>query len=230
LGSEFAEAAGEDGVELAVVAVDEEEAVAVEPGGGASIAGLGVRRLAGAAGAGFDTDAFAGEPGGVERVVRCPFVVVRREVVEFAVEVAEDGGGEGLAGDGGVAGEFAAEGGGDGFEIRGEGELVEVDADADDGVLEHGGEPERSSDGAPDLRAGWAVCSMRMPPTFREGPEGWGPPVCGMTRSLGQRMSIWLGMARPVISAMAAWTATAVRKERPRVDCMGMGGEVRAVM
>jgi hypothetical protein len=53
--SGFAEAAGEDGVELAVVAGDEEEAVGVETGGDASIAGVAVARL--------DADALAGDPG-----------------------------------------------------------------------------------------------------------------------------------------------------------------------
>ena len=54
--SGFAEAAGEDGVELAVVAVDAEEAAGVESRGNASIAaGTVVARL--------DADALAGDPG-----------------------------------------------------------------------------------------------------------------------------------------------------------------------
>jgi hypothetical protein len=58
LRSGFAEATGEDGVELAVVAVYAQEALGVESRGNASIA-------AGAVVAGFDTDALAGYPGGV---------------------------------------------------------------------------------------------------------------------------------------------------------------------
>ena len=43
-------------MELAVVAVDEEEALGGEAGGGASIAGVILRRLGGVARAGFDAD------------------------------------------------------------------------------------------------------------------------------------------------------------------------------
>ena len=49
----------------------------------------------------------------------------------------------------GVGG-FAAEGGGDGIELGREGGLVDVDADADDGVAERGGLWRR--------RRGWRRC------------------------------------------------------------------------
>src|ERR1017187_9684184 len=55
-----AEAAGEDGVEAAVVSVYKQEAVWVEPGGGASIAG---GWMIGGGIAGLDADALAGDPG-----------------------------------------------------------------------------------------------------------------------------------------------------------------------
>jgi hypothetical protein len=53
--SGFADAPGEDCAELAVVTADEEEALRIEPGGDASIAGTGV--------GGLDADALAGDPG-----------------------------------------------------------------------------------------------------------------------------------------------------------------------
>src|ERR1039458_6474323 len=84
-----AEAPGEDGVKAAVVSVYEQEAVWVEPGGGASIAG---GWMIGGGVAGLDADALAGDPGGVKGQVRGSGFGVRGEAAEFGVEGDEDGG------------------------------------------------------------------------------------------------------------------------------------------
>ena len=80
-------------MELAVVAIDQQEAVGVESGGGASIAGDAV--------AGFDADALAGDPGaavgGIEAVAGCGLRVAGGEGADFGVEGDEDGGGERFA-------------------------------------------------------------------------------------------------------------------------------------
>src|SRR6266702_352898 len=88
-GSGFAEASGEDGGLLAVVAEDAQETLFIEAGGGASIAGGAV--------AGFDADAFSIEPSGVAGGVRGSRFEVRGKTAEFGVEGEEDGGGERFA-------------------------------------------------------------------------------------------------------------------------------------
>src|ERR1035441_2990353 len=134
-------------MKLAVVSGDQEEALRVESGRRASIASVVVV-------AGLDADALALEPGGEGcelQVVSCRLGF--SEGMELAVEGEEDGGGERLAaqwgrgtGEGGMR-QFAAERGGDGFEFRREAGVVEVDADADDGITEHGGQRRRGGGG-----------------------------------------------------------------------------------
>jgi len=93
--SRFAEAAGEDGVELAVVAEDAQETVGVKSRGNASIAAGG--RVVGSRVAGLDADALAADPGAELFEVRSPRAKVRGEAAEFGVEREENGGRERLA-------------------------------------------------------------------------------------------------------------------------------------
>src|ERR1039458_8765775 len=138
-----AEAPGEDGVKAAVVSVYEQEAVWVEPGGGASIAG---GWMIGGGVAGLDADALAGDPSADLGEVLARMQGARRQVqgkaIDFAVEGDEDGGGEGLAAEALRAvldasrESLAAERGGDRIELGGEGGVVDVDADAGDAVAD----------------------------------------------------------------------------------------------
>jgi hypothetical protein len=87
-------------VELAVVSVYKQEAVWVESGGDASIAG---GWIVGGGIAGLDADALAGDPSAELGEVLGRVQGARRQVqgkaIDFAVEGDEDGGGEGLAAD-----------------------------------------------------------------------------------------------------------------------------------
>jgi hypothetical protein len=91
----FAESAGEDGVELTVVAFDPQEAEGVESLGNASIAGGG--RIVGVGIARFDADALAADPGAELGEVRGPRFEVRGEGAEFGVEGEKHGGSEWFA-------------------------------------------------------------------------------------------------------------------------------------
>jgi hypothetical protein len=122
-------------MELAVVAMDSQEAIGIESRSNASIA-------SGTVLASFNADAFSGDPGGVQGEVRGPRFEVQGEGAKFGIEREEDGGSERLATEALRAvldasrERLAAEGGSDGVQFGRKGCVVDVDADSDDSVAE----------------------------------------------------------------------------------------------
>ncbi len=199
-----ADAAGEDGVEEAVVAGDLEEAAGVEAGGDAGVAaGL------------VDADALAVDPGGDagEAVQEAEIgggegaAELALEGVELVVEGEQEVLDEELAGVGGAARSrrrlvaSGASSGGNSAWLR----LMPMPMTA-----------KRRCAGRPGC-AGVEALSTRMPPTF----------FPFRRRSLGQRMSA----VRPEVCWMARCAARPVEREIQRASARGMGvcGRMRAL-